>query len=131
MLLDSSRSTGRNVGICQRGAGNHPLMMPSTLCQPISDKGSVLLGIRCLLPAAMPPHVAPLAGCGDVGLGITTAILPCQEMLGGTLERASLSHGDPVDFGKKPRILDPHRDAAVAAATLLPDEGLRTETGEF
>ena len=79
----------------------------------------------------MPPEVAMLAGCSDVGLGIRTAFLPCQKVFCSALMPMSLGQRDAMDLGEALGIIHPHGKVAVTAATLLTEEGLRTKAGEF
>lgn len=92
---------------------------------------AVMLGPRCLPLAPMPPEVATLAGCSDIGPGIRTAFLPCQKMFRRALVPTGLGQGDAVDLGEALGIIHPHGKAAVTTATLLTGEGLITKAGKF
>ena len=73
--------------------------------------------------------IAQQAGCGNVGLGISPAILPGDQMLGCTLEVPSMTKGKAVEVGEGNRILAPHMKATVIAAAALAIEGSRTMFG--
>jgi len=118
-------------GRCKRGTRKDPRTMSPLPRHPGLYDLAVMVGLRCLFLAPMPPEVATLAGCSDVGSGIRTALLPCQKVFCSALMPMSLGQRDAVDLGKALGIIHPHGKVAVTAATLLPDEGLRTKTGEL
>jgi hypothetical protein len=92
---------------------------------------TVTFGLWRLPLALMPPEVAMLAGCSNVGLGIRTAFLPCQKVFCSALMPMSLGQCDAMDLGEALGIIHPHGKVAVTAATLLTEEGLRTKAGEL
>jgi len=70
--------------------------------------------------------IAPLAGGSNIGLGISSAILPGNQMLGCALEVPRLPKGKAMAAGEGLRSIAPHLEAAVIAAAILAIE--RSET---
>jgi hypothetical protein len=71
--------------------------------------------------------IAQQAGGGNVGLGISPAILPSDQMLGCALKVPSMAKGKAVETGEDLGSIAPHLIAAVIAAAILAIEGSGTK----
>jgi hypothetical protein len=67
--------------------------------------------------------IAQQAGGSNVGLAISTAILPSDQMLSCALEVPGMAKGKAMELGEGFRGITPHLKAAVIAAATLAIEG--------
>jgi hypothetical protein len=67
---------------------------------------------------AVPHPVAPAARRGDVAR-IPATFAPRNKVLSGCLKPARLADGQAIPHGKLARVIEPHRNITIEAATVL------------
>jgi len=79
----------------------------------------------------VPSPIAGPAGSGDVILGVLTAFLPGDQVLRGALQTGDSLRSDAELAGNFVRMVKPHGQVAVIAATVLTVKGVETGFGKL
>lgn len=102
--------------------------MPATRRDSLGYQRAVALGVRRVFPFVA-LLIAEEAGRDNVAFQVLAAVLPGNQVLGGTLKPSGLGGRQSVLRCKRQRIGRPHGLVAVEATAILAAKGRETEFG--